>query len=218
MGCKRSEVQILSPRHVGAIPADTVISSRYGGVFYVQDKDNSKMVACIGGASRRVHRLEVTARYLREYIAELVSLGPCASCKDYAPLWHMGNYIPAPVRFELPKLTKKRLPVLTAEQLRQIVKACMVDSGLRRAEVCALIWKGRKDRSGVISANTMRALLAYRRTLKTESTVLFQSRNGANFTGPGLLRNFRSCPSGQEYIARRTPCAERLPSYPFAPA
>ena len=52
------------------------------------------------------------------------------------------------VKFELPKPAKKRLPVLTAEQLKQIVQAgnvrdkaivlFMADSGLRRAEVCAL--------------------------------------------------------------------------------
>jgi hypothetical protein len=50
----------------------------------------------------------------------------------------------------MPKLSKKRLPVLLADGLRQIVKACntrdkalvlfMADSGLRRAEVCALNW------------------------------------------------------------------------------
>jgi integrase len=50
----------------------------------------------------------------------------------------------------MPGLEKKRLPVLTAEQLRQILKACyvkdkaiilfMVDSGLRRAETINLNW------------------------------------------------------------------------------
>src|SRR5215207_4722348 len=61
---------------------------------------------------------EVTARYLREYIAELVSLGKkdttvwghARAVKTMLHFWHMGNYIPAPVHFELPKLTKKRLP------------------------------------------------------------------------------------------------------------
>jgi site-specific recombinase XerD len=167
---------------------------------------------------------EVTARYVREYIAELVSLGKkdttawdhARAVKTMLHFWHMENYIPAPVRFELPKLSKKRLPVLTAEQLKQIVNACnvrdkvivlfMADSGLRRAEVCALNWKdidiqsglvkvkqgkGRKDRSAVIGATTRRALLAYRRTLKTDSPVLFQSRNGERFTGSGLLRIFQ---------------------------
>jgi hypothetical protein len=49
------------------------------------------------------------------------------------------------VRNELPKLAKKCLPVLTAEQLRQVIKLCnlrdkavmlfMMDGGLGRAEV-----------------------------------------------------------------------------------
>lgn len=106
--------------------------------------------------------------------------------------------------------------MLTAEQVQTVVKACnvrdkalilfMVDSGLRRAEVCALNWgdvnmqnglvkvmqgKGKKDRSAVIGATTRRALLAYRRTLADRDGVLFQSRNGARFTGSGLLCIFR---------------------------
>ena len=115
----------------------------------------------------------------------------------------------------MPKLSKKRLPVLTAEQLREILKACnvrdkaivlfMADSGLRRAEVCSLNWpdidmqsglvrikqgKGKKDRSAVIGATTRRALLAYRKTLADREGVLFPSKNG-RFTGSGLLRVFQ---------------------------
>jgi len=84
----------------------------------------------------------------------------------------------------MPRLEKKRLPVLTTDELRQVLKACkprdkaivlfMVDSGLRRGEVCSLNWqdidmtsglvkvrqgKGKKDRSAVIGATTRRALL-----------------------------------------------------------
>jgi integrase len=72
--------------------------------------------------------------------------------------WHAERYIPEPIAFEMPKLAKKRLPVLTAEQLSQIVKACsardraivlfMADSGLRRAEVCALNWDDIDMQSG----------------------------------------------------------------------
>jgi site-specific recombinase XerD len=166
---------------------------------------------------------QVTARYVREYIAELVSLGRkdttvwdhARAVKTMLLFWHAENYIPAPVRFDMPKLAKKRLPVLTAVQLKQIVKACnvrdkaivlfMADSGLRRAEVINLNWsdvdmqsglvrvrqgKGCRDRSAVIGATTRRALLAYRRTLQDRDGVLFQSRNGARFTGSGLLRIF----------------------------
>ena len=166
---------------------------------------------------------ELTARFIREYIAELVNSGKkdttvwdhARAIKTMVLFWHKENYIPQLIQFDLPKVAKKRLPMLDAGQLRQIVQACntrdkaivlfMADSGLRRAEVCALNWpdvdmqnglvrvtlgKGRKDRSAVIGATTRRALLAYRRTL-AEHGVLFQSRNGQRFTGPGLLRIFQ---------------------------
>ena len=89
----------------------------------------------------------------------------------------------------MPKLSKKRLPVLTAEQLQQVIKACnvrdkalilfMADSGLRRGETINLNWedvnmligliqvkqaKGRTDRASVLGMATRRALLIYKRT------------------------------------------------------
>jgi site-specific recombinase XerD len=169
---------------------------------------------------------EVTARGVRQYIAELAGRGlkdttvwdHARAIKTMLRFWLAEGYITQPVKFELPKLAKKRLPVLTADQLRQIVKVCnvrdraivlfMVDSGLRRAEVCALNWtdvdmptglvrvrqgKGRKDRSAVIGATTRRAVLAYRRYQKgsTESAPLFQSDEGRRLTGNGLLGIFR---------------------------
>ncbi len=167
---------------------------------------------------------EVTARYIREYIAELIARGRAdttvwdhaRAVKTMLLFWHRENYIPSQIRFDMPRLSRKRLPVLTARELAQIVKACnprdkaiilfMVDSGLRRAEVCALNWsdidmqsglvrviqgKGRKDRSAVIGATSRRALLAYRRTLKDPDDVLFRTRTGARFTGAGLLRIFQ---------------------------
>jgi integrase len=116
----------------------------------------------------------------------------------------------------MPRLEKKRLPVLIADQLRQIVKACnvieraivlfMVDSGLRRAEVIALNWrdvdmqsglvrvkkgKGKKDRSAVIGATTRRALLAYRWTITpADNMPLFQTREGGRFASDGFIQVF----------------------------
>jgi site-specific recombinase XerD len=167
---------------------------------------------------------EITARYMRAYIAQLVASGRKDSTVwDYARavktmlrFWHNEGYIPQPVKFELPKIAKRRLPVLSVEELQKILKACnvrdkaiilfMVDSGLRRAEVCALNWldvdmsnglvrvtqgKGRKDRSAVIGAKTRRALLAYRRTLPDATGAVFQTDEGTRFTGNGLLAIFR---------------------------
>jgi integrase/recombinase XerD len=167
---------------------------------------------------------EVTPRYVRQYIAELVSRGKADSTvwdharavKTMLRFWHNEGYISQPVKFALPKIAKKRLPVLSVDELQQILKVCnvrdkavvllMADSGLRRAEVCALNWedvdmtsglilvrqgKGRKDRSAVIGAKTRRALLAYRRTLADRNGILFQTQTGTRFTGSGLLTIFR---------------------------
>jgi integrase len=96
--------------------------------------------------------------------------------------------MPEIIVFAMPKVEKKRLPVLTAEQVNSLLAYCdekeraiillMVDTGLRRSEVVALNWgdidwksglvrvvrgKGGKARSVVVCATTRRALLAYRR-------------------------------------------------------
>ena len=70
----------------------------------------------------------------REYIAELAGSGNQSSTvwgharavKTMLRFWHKEGYIQTPVKFELPRIAKKRLPVLNAEQLKQIVKACDV--------------------------------------------------------------------------------------------
>jgi len=167
---------------------------------------------------------DVTARHVRQYLAQLASEGKAdTTMHDHARairtllrFWHSEGYIPQLVTFDMPKLSRKRLPVLTADELRVIVKACnvrdkaivlfMVDSGLRRAEVIALNWgdvdmqsglvkvkrgKGRKDRSAVIGATTRRALLAYRRTVSNADNMpLFQTREGNRFASDGFIQIF----------------------------
>lgn len=170
---------------------------------------------------------DVTARYVREYLAWLTGEGKsdntinanARAIRTLLRFWHIENYIPAPVTFKMPKVEKKRLPCLTADELDRIIKACtnprdkaivlfMADSGLRRAEVIALNWedvdmasglvkvkrgKGGKARSAVIGANTRRAVLAYRRTLPeaADNAPLFQARGGVRFTGSGLRLVYR---------------------------
>jgi site-specific recombinase XerD len=63
---------------------------------------------------------EVTARYVREYIAELVSKGKkdtavwdhARAIKTMLFFWHNEGYTPSLVKVELSKLAKKRLPCL----------------------------------------------------------------------------------------------------------
>ena len=40
--------QTLSPRLVGSHPKNAVISSRYGGVFYAPNENQTRMVSCLG--------------------------------------------------------------------------------------------------------------------------------------------------------------------------
>ncbi len=167
---------------------------------------------------------QVTARHVRQFLAELAARElQDTTIHDYARaiktllrFWHAEGYTPAQVRFDMPKLAKKRLPVLTAEQLKQIVSACNVrdkavvlflaDSGLRRAEVVNLNWndidmqsgrvrvregKGRKDRTAAVGARVRRALLAYRRTLEDRDGAVFQTRAGTRFTHGGFIRIFQ---------------------------
>jgi integrase/recombinase XerD len=170
---------------------------------------------------------EVDARHVRAYLAELIASGKSDwTVNDHARairtllrFWHAEGYLPAPVTFAMPKVEKKRLPCLTAEQVQTVLAACanprdkavillMVDTGLRRSEVIALNWgdvdmatglarvtrgKGGKARSVVIGVTTRRALLAYRRTLEgvTDNAPLIQTREGGRFTGDSLRQLFR---------------------------
>lgn len=163
---------------------------------------------------------EVTARLVRQFIAELAGNGKkdttlnanARAIRTLVIFWHNEGYLPELVKFEMPKLAKKRLPVLTANELKKVISACnvrdkaivlfMADSGLRRSETVNLNWgdvnmnnglvrvkqgKGRKDRASVVGATVRRALLKYRRTVSHEDDMpLFQSRTGQRFTGSGL--------------------------------
>ncbi|HUI89097.1 MAG TPA: tyrosine-type recombinase/integrase [Anaerolineales bacterium] len=170
---------------------------------------------------------EVTARLVRAYLAELIARelsdwtlnGHARAIRTMLKFWHQEKYMTEVVKFDMPKVAKKRLPVLSANEVETVIRTCqsardkaivllMVDTGLRRSEVIALNWadvdfttglalvkrgKGGKARSIVIGATARRALLAYRRTLAkvTDNTPLIQSQFGTRFTGTGLLQLFR---------------------------
>jgi site-specific recombinase XerD len=167
----------------------------------------------------------ITARHVRQYISELFDQGKQdTTCHDHARairtlvrFWFDDKIINQPIRFDMPKLQKKQLPILDEEQVRTILRACntrdkaivlfMADCGIRNTEVCKLNWgdvdfetgavrieqgKGQKDRMVAIGAYTRRALLQYKRKIKnrTNQTPLFLSRKG-RFTRHGLLIVYR---------------------------
>jgi integrase/recombinase XerD len=199
---------MLSRQAMNCTPATLTFYQYTAGVFLVWCEEQSIATP-----------EEVTARYIRQYLAMLADRGKkdttihahARAIRTLLRFWYGENYIHTPVKFEMPKLAKKRLPVLTEDQLQTLLKHCnvrdraillfLVDSGLRRAEVCALDWsdvdmqsglvrvrhgKGRKDRSAVVGAKTRRALLAYRRTLANRDGALFQTQAGTRMRGNTL--------------------------------
>ncbi len=170
---------------------------------------------------------QVDARLVRYYLANLASEGKsdktlnahARAIRTLLRFWYAEKYIPAPVAIAMPKMEQKRLLVLSAEQLNQVLSGCtkprdkalilfMADSGLRREETINLNWgdvdilsglvkvkrgKGGKARSAVIGATTRRTLLSYRRTLGNpdNDSPVFLSKSGARLTGTGLLLIFR---------------------------
>lgn len=168
---------------------------------------------------------QITASYIRRYIAELSSGGKTDNtCHDHARairtllrFWLKEKVIPAMIEFEMPRLEKKRLPSLTADQLQYVLSQCNVrsraiilvlaDSGVRRAEAINLNWgdldmntgllrirrgKGNKDRSTVVGATARRALLKYMRDLTNirPDAPMFQTQEGDRFTSDGFVQVF----------------------------
>ncbi len=164
---------------------------------------------------------EITRRDVRAYLAEMRNRGLSDSyihsharaIRTFTRFLHNEGYISERITFEMPKIANKRLPILTPDELKQVMNACntsrdkalmmlMLDSGLRRAEVCDLNWgdldiksglvrvrrgKGGKARSVVVGVSTRRALLAYRRrVMQGDIAPLFQTNSGTRFTHSGL--------------------------------
>jgi integrase/recombinase XerD len=167
---------------------------------------------------------EINARHVRAYLAELAVKNSDRTVFDRASairtmvrFWHAENYIPQPVKFAMPKVEKKRLLSLDADNLKRVLSACdnprdkalamlMADSGARRQETINLNWgdvdiksglvriqrgKGGKARSVVIGVTVRRALLCYRRLVDHgNNDPLFQTRYGGRFTGKGFREIF----------------------------
>jgi site-specific recombinase XerD len=168
------------------------------------------------------HPEQVSAHHVRLYLAQFADRKSntlhtlAAHIKTLLRFWRKEGYAAA-VTFEMPKARQERLPFLDAEQVTRLLAICdvreralvalMVDSGLRRQEVCNLKrgdidlrsgavvvrqGKGRKDRLAFIGANTRRALLAFIRSQanQADDAPLFQTQSGGKFSGVGLRSLF----------------------------
>jgi len=164
---------------------------------------------------------EITARHVRTYLSELADRGlKDSSINGYARairtlvrFFAEEGYSSEIVKFKMPAIAKKRLPLLSQDEARKVISKCnnprdlaliffMLDTGIRRAELCALNWehldiasglvriekgKGGKFRSVVIGINARRAMLRYRRVVShNEKEPLFQARGGNRISNFGL--------------------------------
>lgn len=111
---------------------------------------------------------EVTARYVRAYLAELAPKladttlhGHARAVKTLLLFWNSENYLPHVIKFEMPKIADKKLLVLDAEELKKVISSCrkvrdkalvmfLADTGVRRAELLAIRWEDVDMQTGAV--------------------------------------------------------------------
>lgn len=183
-----------------------------------------KFVEWLGSEAGLVEPAELQTRHVRDYLIGLGDRGLQAggirahgrAIKTLVNFWCEEGWLPedTKIKVEMPEASKERQAMVTAEDAQRLLDACethreralvylLLDSGVRRAEACALNWgdvdlktglvqvrlgKGRKPRSVFLSPTTLRALLRYRRQVPhDDADPIFQSeRGGARLTGSGL--------------------------------
>jgi site-specific recombinase XerD len=114
----------------------------------------------VGWLSKKVNSLdEIRAFHVRVFLSKsrdrnlsdhYILRNACA-IKNFLRFLHTENYISAQIDFQMPTIAKKRLPILSPSELKQVLNSCqsprdratimlMVDTGVRRAEACAHNW------------------------------------------------------------------------------
>lgn len=166
---------------------------------------------------------QVTAQIIRLFLTDMLGRGLsdnyvngyARQIKSLLIFAHNEGYIPNAVRFDMPKIHKKRRRVLDIGEVKQILSVCdprekaiillAVDTGLRLEEMINLDWdnlnikrlslhvlkgKGKKYRVVGIGAKVVQALIKYKRTQKVSAndTPIFQTRSGKRYT----IMGFRS--------------------------
>lgn len=165
---------------------------------------------------------QVTNRHIRQFLAEVQGKpwtlnGYGRAVRTLVRFWYREGYLPKSIEVIVPSVPKQKLPVLSTDQITTILSVCnlkekalfmfMLDSGLRRQEVCNLNigdinlktgmvrvvqGKGKKDRIAVIGMNTRKLINEYLKTLPclSENAPVFPSVLGERFTGDGLQSFF----------------------------
>lgn len=167
---------------------------------------------------------DLHARHIRRFLSILTADGKSDSyvhgnaraIKTFVRFLYNDGYIDKEIKFDMPPVRVKVLPVLNEDELNVAISHCLslrdkvivlflVDTGLRRAECCSLTWgnvdlksgvvslergKGHKPRSVVIGKETRKLLISYMNQIRPEDddTPLFLVKGGKGMT-PGGLRS-----------------------------
>jgi site-specific recombinase XerD len=169
---------------------------------------------------------DLTSRHVRTYISGVASRGisdatvhkHARGIRTFVRFCHAEGYSKELVIFTMPKVGKKRHPVLSPDEVKQLIDACtnprdkgmilvLLDTGIRASELLALDWKdvdistglirlrsgkGKKPRSVIIGTHTRRVLLAYRRTVPNDTnSPLFQTVDNHRLRYHGLRSALR---------------------------
>lgn len=164
---------------------------------------------------------EIKVKHVRAYLSNMARRGLSDSYihsharvfRTILRFFHDEEYVSSLIKFKMPAMALKRLPMLTPDELQRVIKGCttprdkamimlLADSGVRRSKACSLNWddidvksglvsirrgKGGKTRSVVIGVATRRAVLVYRRTVRHEPRdPLFQTSRGKRLTNSGI--------------------------------
>ncbi len=170
---------------------------------------------------------EINPRYIRQFLYEQTSRdlsdytihGYARAIRAFVHFLAAEDYIEKAVRFEMPKIKKRRLPTLEAKTVLDLLTQCdirgkaiimfMIDTGVRLTEMTRIRQmdldittgrikiingKGGKDRIVAIASTTRRAILAYQRQRsynKDPLAALFQTVSGTEFKRDGLSEFFK---------------------------
>jgi site-specific recombinase XerD len=171
---------------------------------------------------------QVSSREVTGYLAALRDTGAAdntlnahaRAIKTLLIHWHENGFIPARIRFAMPKMGEVVHQTLSGDQLVALLTACfaardraiiafMVDTGARRQEVVNLNWedvdlksgavhivrgKGRKNRWVGISPVTIKTIIKYRKERNPDmqpERPVFVSRDGSRLSGQAILLMFR---------------------------
>ncbi len=165
---------------------------------------------------------QITSRYVRRFMSQISGTqwtlnGYGRAIRTFINFLNQEDWVDHKIHIKVPPPPRQSLPFLNSSQIKQLLEVCdvqekaiillIVDSGLRRQEVCNLKIgdvqiengmirvvqsKGNKDRIVFIGQATINAILDYLPdfSYREKESPLFKAKNGKPFNGDSMQRMF----------------------------